>query len=254
MAKRGKRDNGGSQIDSNAWMVTFSDLLTLLLTFFVLLLTMASMDEQEISQAFGAFTPEISILPGGGSGTVPPVDVFSPKSDGDTPPGVDDDKIETQQDAYDQLLEMIALLKKHSEIKLVNSDKGIILELGGSLFFDKKSDTLTAETENVLTHVGSILKKMDFPFTIVGHSMRNKFSSTEKGSNVQISLQRAHNVMKYLVKELEMNEKSFTLVGKGTSESTSIFFSLRSNDRVQIIIETNLKVKGKNLTKDLSDG
>lgn len=37
-------------IDSTAWMATFSDLLALMLTFFVLLLTMSSMDDQKIKQ------------------------------------------------------------------------------------------------------------------------------------------------------------------------------------------------------------
>lgn len=37
------------QVDPTAWMVTFSDLVTLLLTFFVLLLSMSSMDEQKAS-------------------------------------------------------------------------------------------------------------------------------------------------------------------------------------------------------------
>ena len=36
--------------DNNAWMSTFSDLLMLMLTFFVLLLTMSSMDKQKIDK------------------------------------------------------------------------------------------------------------------------------------------------------------------------------------------------------------
>ncbi|MFQ5780478.1 MAG: flagellar motor protein MotB, partial [Nitrospiria bacterium] len=40
MARKGKGDDGG--FDPNAWMATFSDLLSLLLTFFVLLFAMKS--------------------------------------------------------------------------------------------------------------------------------------------------------------------------------------------------------------------
>jgi chemotaxis protein MotB len=36
--------------DPNAWMSTFSDLLMLMLTFFVLLLTMSSMDDKDVKQ------------------------------------------------------------------------------------------------------------------------------------------------------------------------------------------------------------
>ncbi|MBZ0271255.1 OmpA family protein [bacterium] len=46
MAK--KKKSGGAKIDPNAWMVTFGDLITLLLTFFVLLLSMSSMEDAKL--------------------------------------------------------------------------------------------------------------------------------------------------------------------------------------------------------------
>ncbi|MCZ7583430.1 MAG: OmpA family protein [Deltaproteobacteria bacterium] len=48
--RRGRGAPAGHAIDPNAWMVTFGDLVTLLLTFFVLLLTMSSMDAQKARQ------------------------------------------------------------------------------------------------------------------------------------------------------------------------------------------------------------
>ena len=58
MARRKKSGGGGG--GDPAWLITFSDLMTLLLTFFVLLLSMAVIDERakrvvlgSVSQAFG---------------------------------------------------------------------------------------------------------------------------------------------------------------------------------------------------------
>ncbi len=48
--------------DPNAWMATFSDLLTLMLTFFVLLLTMSSMDNKALKDTFGFFDAKIGLL------------------------------------------------------------------------------------------------------------------------------------------------------------------------------------------------
>lgn len=57
MAKRKKKKGGG---DAPAWLITFSDMMTLMLTFFVLLVSMAVIDERRklvvlnsISGAFG---------------------------------------------------------------------------------------------------------------------------------------------------------------------------------------------------------
>ena len=44
MAGRKKHMMEGEKLDSSAWLVTFSDLIMLLLTFFVMLLAMSSMD------------------------------------------------------------------------------------------------------------------------------------------------------------------------------------------------------------------
>lgn len=52
MGKKVKQADSGP--DPNAWMVTFGDLVTLLLTFFVLLLSMASMDDQKMKEISSA--------------------------------------------------------------------------------------------------------------------------------------------------------------------------------------------------------
>jgi len=51
----------------NGWMVTLSDLLILLLTFFVLLISMSSMDKKVFKKMFGAFPNSLGVLNMGGS-------------------------------------------------------------------------------------------------------------------------------------------------------------------------------------------
>lgn len=53
----------------NGWMVTLSDLLILLLTFFVLLISMSSMDKKVFKKMFGAFPYSLGVLNMGGSVT-----------------------------------------------------------------------------------------------------------------------------------------------------------------------------------------
>lgn len=59
MARRKKR--GGGEVQAN-WLVTFSDLVTLLLTFFVLLLSMSSMDKSIVRQVVSVFTEDVGFL------------------------------------------------------------------------------------------------------------------------------------------------------------------------------------------------
>ena len=55
--KRKKSSGGGS-----SWLVTFSDLMTLLLTFFVLLLSMATMDKTKLVEVFTVFINDIGFI------------------------------------------------------------------------------------------------------------------------------------------------------------------------------------------------
>ncbi|MBH25876.1 MAG: hypothetical protein CMH57_15825 [Myxococcales bacterium] len=62
MGKREKKEASGPKVDPNAWMATFSDLVTLLITFFVLLLSMSSLDSKPLKDTFGFFDQRIGVL------------------------------------------------------------------------------------------------------------------------------------------------------------------------------------------------
>ncbi|MBN2333709.1 MAG: flagellar motor protein MotB [Deltaproteobacteria bacterium] len=56
---------------NNAWMVTLSDLLVLMLTFFVLLISMSSMDKKTFKKMFGVLPASLGVLHlGGGTPSV----------------------------------------------------------------------------------------------------------------------------------------------------------------------------------------
>ena len=62
-----KKANKTKKADQ-VWLVTFGDLLTLLITFFVLLISMSSMDQKKLKDAFGFFSGAIGNLENGKGG------------------------------------------------------------------------------------------------------------------------------------------------------------------------------------------
>jgi len=70
VAKR-KKKGGGSNVDPMGWLITFSDLITLLLTFFVLLLSMSSMDRQVVTEAMTLFGADLGVMSQQSAGRVP---------------------------------------------------------------------------------------------------------------------------------------------------------------------------------------
>ncbi len=64
---REKKPNKTEKPDQG-WLVTFGDLLTLLITFFVLLISMSSMDQKKLKDAFGFFSGALGNLESGQGG------------------------------------------------------------------------------------------------------------------------------------------------------------------------------------------
>ncbi|MFA9463830.1 MAG: flagellar motor protein MotB [Velocimicrobium sp.] len=63
MARKKKQESGGG--GAPAWMATFSDLMNLLLCFFVLLFAFSSVDAQKFAEIAASFNSSYSIFPGG---------------------------------------------------------------------------------------------------------------------------------------------------------------------------------------------
>ena len=66
MAEDAKKNNDSNdkpvERDRDAWMDTLSDLIFLMITFFVLLLTMSSMDQRALKEAFGMFDEASGVM------------------------------------------------------------------------------------------------------------------------------------------------------------------------------------------------
>ncbi|MBN2233009.1 MAG: OmpA family protein [Deltaproteobacteria bacterium] len=86
------------------WMVTLSDLLILLLTFFVLLISMSSMDMRAFRRIFGAFPAALGILEMGGGSLV-------------TSP--DDELIEVKPERVRRIVDLAALRKLSPKLSLL---------------------------------------------------------------------------------------------------------------------------------------
>lgn len=67
---RKKKDSGGGGGGAPAWMATFSDLMNLLLCFFVLLFSMSSVDAEKYEMIVASLNSSFSILPAGGSAII----------------------------------------------------------------------------------------------------------------------------------------------------------------------------------------
>ena len=124
----------------NAWMVTFSDLLMLLLTFFVLLLTMSSLDAQKVREiARSGIHMTDTGAPGAAGEVVPQIVAVS------APAAFDPLGIETgaHSDTIEESLER-AITRHHlsGNAWLERRPEGYVISVDGSVLFEDGSNAL----------------------------------------------------------------------------------------------------------------
>ncbi|MCK5852410.1 OmpA family protein [bacterium] len=191
-----------------AWMATFADLATLLMTFFVLLLSFANMDIVKFRQMAGsvkdAFGTQVE-TPG----------TFEEKSDRAVTI-----QLTEEEDRTIDMMQMGERIRKtveeqglegKTEIKV--DDSGVILTVDGTFMFDGGSAKLKPEFEKFLAEIANIIEEHDYPLAIEGHSDNLPIKSPIYPSNWELSSSRATAVLRYLIEKYEVPAKRLMAVG-----------------------------------------
>jgi len=128
-----------------AWLAAFGDLMSLLLCFFVLLLSMASMDAKKVSEAIGSLSGAMSVLEGGIKTEV------SKQRIQESTPMESEDETSAQVNRVAQAIgDANEIMDKGTgpSVTLEEAEDGFVIQLPASLLF--KSGSATIYSEDVL--------------------------------------------------------------------------------------------------------
>jgi chemotaxis protein MotB len=197
-----------------AWMATFSDLVTLLLTFFVLLLSFAKTETQKyesalgsIRKAFGGNTEKIGQVPSPG------------KSPDDSPTMMDSqdpvkpfpidflttegflDKHEMNRNSEEDLNEMKYLLKEYGladNVDVFEINEGLKVKVKDKLYFKEGSTKLDKINVEVFERLVNLLKDNKWVLFIEAFSAHGERSPDKSLDAMELSSKRAMVVSRVL--------------------------------------------------------
>lgn len=264
MARRKKEKS--SPPGSPAWMATFSDLMNLLLCFFVILFAMSTVDEDKFKQLAASLASSFSILPDGGSSIGEGILVSSGASQltelseffnnmGMNTSGDPDTQI---QDAHEQMkaeglkesegmAEYIeGQLKENNlsnQIEVTATSSYVMLNVNGGILFDSGRVELKPEARDLLRRVADVIWVYDDNIIeIMGHTdnvpigpeLRQRYED-----NMVLSQYRAHSVYVFFRDECDFTANSMKAVGMGEASpiaSNDTAEGRAQNRRVEIRI------------------
>jgi len=220
MAKRKKSISAGQESDPNAWLVTFGDLVMLLLTFFVLLLTMSSMDTKKLKDTFSHFRGAPGVLELAGSRKITDLDSLVTKY------RTTDGLLVLDQDVLKKLLIPSYKSDKNTEAKIkdfyekinISDDRrGIVLSFQGDILFAPGGAALKEEVLPFLDSIAETIESCPNEILIMGHTDNIPIRSRLYGSNWELSLYRGLSVLESFLREKGLSPPRFSVGGYGAS-------------------------------------
>lgn len=223
---------------SPKWLVTFSDMVTLLLCFFVLLLSFANTDAIKFKEVLGsmkdAFGVQREVIEMGKQGGLElPIKLESSPS-----------KEEVQKDQLVNLLETAVKEEGIDKNVLISlHQRGVkmeIMEQAGNAMFKPGGTDILPQSKRLLRKMLPIIQETVYRITVEGHTDDVPVRSPQFPSNWELSSARAGSVVRFLIQEGKLDDRRFTSVGRASTrplvENDSEEHRSR-NRRVSIIFE-----------------
>ena len=221
------------------WLLTYSDLITLLMIFFVILYASSSINQKKYDSVSNSFKEVF----GGGKNVVGEQQNPPSKSEGDK---INLTKEKTEEEKLSQLKKEIDKSIKNAglanSVNATLEKRGLVVSFNNRLFFDSGKAELRPECRDELIKISSILKKVPNYIRIEGYTDNLPIKTEQFKSNWQLSSARAANVSQFLVDKGAIEPEKVSAVGYSEYrplESNSTEDGRIKNRRVDIVILNN---------------
>lgn len=251
---RKRRSNDDSKGGAN-WMDTYGDMVTLILTFFVLLYSFSSVNSDKWQELVVAFGGSKGVLNGGTDmAELPNQSTLSSteesdsmiqsqqgqdalgqsQGDGRGKDGQDDSLVKSQLgqeqiDGYQQAIQnsanLYAKIKEYIEsnnlgndVTMQRTETEILIRFTNNVLFDSGKANLKTEGFSILNEISNAMSTYNNSIRMIrieGHTDNLPISTREFPSNWELSTNRAVNVLRYLIEENNISPKTVSAVGYG---------------------------------------
>lgn len=200
-----KRKKKASSSEGGGWLVTFSDLMTLLLAFFVLLFSMSSINETKYEALINSIQ---NALTGTNGPTI--FNQFIDQSEdsaaiGDLDINIETDKTKHEQPTAEELKEVVTEYLSgeglDSEVSIHIIEEGILLDVKENIFFDLGKSEIKPESIETLARLGKLFSEFDDPIRVIGHTDNIPINTGQYPSNWELGASRACAIVRYYIRQ-----------------------------------------------------
>ena len=251
------QNNEEVEAGAPTWIVTFADLMSLLLCFFVLLLSFSEMDRQKYMEVAGSMADAFGVQkkdrvfesPKGTKVVARAFEREKLATRDKEEIGKEQEKKEKEQEKKKEKEEMAKKMEAEIESKakdlkdLIEIQPGkheMVIRLMGETAFNSGEAQVRPQMRPLLKKIASILKGTSGEIVIAGHTDNIPVSGGKFRSNLQLSIERAARVAELLLATEPIAPERVSTVGFGKFrplEGNDTTKGRKRNRRVEIIIK-----------------
>lgn len=242
MAIKKKKREGAS---TPAWMVSWSDMTTLLLTFFITLVSFAEIEGKDFYLVLSSFKGALGILSGGSTLSKGRLEEMGMTVHG-LPAETEGRGMGTSRKTA------VAVFQPEISSRMVRvseDERGLVITLSSDAFFDPGSAVLKPEVRHVIDKAGKIINSIPNLVRIEGHASSTPVGlSRTRGyaTNWELAAARSVNVLRYLEEEDKVDPSKLSAVSFGEHRPLDINETAEGrafNQRVDIVVLRDFQVK-----------
>jgi len=240
------------------WLVTYADMITLLMAFFIMMYAMSRVDAAKFSALATSVRTEFagSGIGGGGDMTLLNENVATAFGI------VDGTCANLRQNVEKGLKKQLGNAKYEEAIEVLEIDGNLVIRLvNDSILFEPGSAKLTERHCELLRHIASMMRVLPYSARIEGHTDSIPISTAEFPSNWELSTRRATNVVVHMVRELGVSPDKLSAAGFADTRPVApnnTSANRQKNRRIDIVVCTNqapsCAVTSEQLTNITDDG
>lgn len=275
MSRTPRRRKRISSTNHERWLLTYADMITLLLIFFVVMFAMSRLDVekyQAITQSLqSSFKSGNSILDQGsglldggnsmsgnasgggkgdkGKGENNSTSTVEKEEEKDQPLTAREIAFRKQEEELSNLMNMIEQYIKENkledQISINDLPKGISITLNDRFLFDIGQANLKADSTETLKRLASLFKQLKTMISIEGHTDNLPITSKSKyADNWELSGARALSVLRYFIDKEDLNPEGFQYAGYADTRpagDNNTSAGRQKNRRVEITVLRQLQ-------------
>ena len=245
MAKK-KRGKKHEEEASEAWLLPYSDLMTLLLALFIALFAISQTDQTKLQALAQAFTAAFNIggpsfFEGAGPNMSMQREVMSSEDAGNDAYIKENQSLENLKEQLDQYIQQNEL---QEELSTQLEEEGLMIRIKEKALFPSGSADLVPESQRIGPIVAGLLAAVPERVLISGHTDTDPINTPQFPSNWELSSVRAMTFMKYLLSiNANLNPARFSAIGYGEYRPIApndTAENKQRNRRVEILIARSL--------------